>query len=403
VYYDYSKLRSKMSDCIIIILDGVGVGELPDADKYGDIGSDTLGNTAKKMGGLNLPNLQKLGLGNLHDVEGVPPINSPIASYGKMSELSKGKDSTTGHWELMGVVTEVPFPTYPDGFPEEIISQFTKLTGYEVIGNKPASGTVIIEELGDQHLESGKLIVYTSADSVFQIAAHTDLIPLEELYRVCEITREFLKPPHKMSRVIARPFNGKSGEYARTVDRKDYSVIPPDSLIMKQLENAGVEVVAIGKVSDLYAGLGVTRKLVSKSNAQGMNVLDELYSQKTDTDRLILLNLVDFDMLWGHRNNPQGMAKDLELFDEWLGGFLGTLCNEDLLLLTADHGNDPTSDSSDHSREFVPVIAMIKNNLIGTDLGTRATFADFGKTVADYFSVLGKFPGTSFLEQIRGK
>ena len=392
-----------MSDCIIIILDGIGVGELPDAGEYGDIGSDTLGNTARVHGGLTLPNLQKLGLGNLHKVDGVSPVDSPIASYGKMNELSKGKDSTTGHWELMGVVTDVAFPTYPDGFPEEIISKFTELTGYEVIGNKAASGTEIIDELGVEHIKSGKLIVYTSAESVFQIAAHTDVVPLEELYRVCDITREFLQPPHKMSRVIARPFAGSIGEFARTPDRKDYSVVPPESLILKQLENAGVEVVAIGKISDLYAGFGVTRKLVSKSNAQGMSVLEELYAQEAETDRLILLNLVDFDMLWGHRNDPLGMAKDLEIFDKWFGSYLQTLRNDDLLLLTADHGNDPTSESSDHSREYVPVIGMIKNNPKGSDLGVRSSFADFGKTVADYFNISGEFPGTSFLDQIRGK
>ncbi len=390
-----------MGIAIVIILDGVGVGALPDAAEYGDVGHDTLGHTALAAGGLALPALGSLGLGNLHAVAGVPPAASPRGGWGRMAEVSKGKDSTTGHWELMGVVTARPYPTYPDGFPADVLAAFTAATGYGVLGNKPASGTEIIQELGDEHVATGKLIVYTSADSVFQIAAHEDVVPLAELYRVCEVARRLLAPPHEVSRVIARPFLGAAGDYRRTPNRHDYSVVPPDELLLPQLAAAGVAVNAIGKISDLYAHRGVTAKVVSKSNAEGMAALSALYADTGAGPSLILLNLVDFDMLWGHRNDPVGMARDLEAFDRWLGGFLPRLRDGDLLLLTADHGNDPTTTSSDHSREYVPLLATLGGSRGGADLGTRPTFGDLGATLAEYFGLPAPVLGTSFLAALR--
>ncbi len=394
-----------MGIAIVIILDGVGVGALPDAADYGDAGHDTLGHTAAAVGGLALPNLGALGLGNLHAVAGVPPVPAPRACWGRMAEISKGKDSTTGHWELMGVVTARPYPTYPRGFPSDVLAAFTDATGYGVLGNKPASGTEIIRELGNEHVATGKLIVYTSADSVFQIAAHEEVVPLAELYRVCEIARRLLVPPHEVSRVIARPFLGAAGDYRRTPNRRDFSVEPPDELLLPQLAAAGVAVRAIGKISDLYAHKGVTARIVSKSNAAGMAALSALYAEVGAGPSLILLNLVDFDMLWGHRNDPVGMARDLEAFDRWLGGFLPELRDGDLLMLTADHGNDPTTASSDHSREYVPLLATWGGFRAGVaaaggDLGTRSTFGDLGATLAEYFGRPAPRLGTSFLAAV---
>jgi len=389
-----------LGNAIVIILDGVGVGALPDADEYGDAGSDTLAHTAAHVGGLTLPNLRGLGLGNLHQITGVPPVAEPVAGYGRMAELSKGKDSTTGHWELMGVLTARPYPTYPDGFPEDLIAAFSAATGYDVIGNKAASGTRIIQELGDDHVGTGRLIVYTSADSVFQIAAHEEVVPLEELYRVCAVTRRLLEPPHEMSRVIARPFVGTSGAYERTPNRRDYSIAPPDHLLLTRLAAQGVPVRAVGKIADLYNDAGISEKVKSKSNAAGMAALADLYGAVDGDDALLLLNLVDFDMLWGHRNNPEGMARDLETFDAWLGGFLAGLRAGDLLLLTADHGNDPTTPSTDHSREYVPLLAKLAGSDRGCDLGVRETFADLGATLAAYFGLDAPQLGTSFLEDL---
>jgi phosphopentomutase len=390
-----------VGNAIVIILDGVGVGALPDAADYGDAGHDTLGHTASAVGGLALPVLGSLGLGNLHAVAGVPPDAAPRGCWGRMAEVSKGKDSTTGHWELMGVVTARPYPTYPDGFPADVLAAFTAATGYGVLGNKAASGTEIIQELGDEHVATGKLIVYTSADSVFQIAAHEEVVPLTDLYRVCETARRLLVPPHEVSRVIARPFRGATGAYVRTPNRHDYSVEPPDELLLPQLAADGVAVRAIGKISDLYAHKGVTEKIVSKSNAEGMAALTALYAGAGAGPSLILLNLVDFDMLWGHRNDPAGMARDLEVFDRWLGGFLAGLRAGDLLLLTADHGNDPTTASTDHSREYVPLLATLGGAVAGCGLGTRPTFGDLGATLAEYFGRPAPRLGTSFLAAVR--
>ena len=392
-----------MATAILIILDGVGVGGAPDAAAYGDAGSDTLGNMARVVGGLDLPHLAGLGLGNVHAVDGVAPVASPRASWGRLQEVSAGKDSTTGHWELMGLVTDVPFPTYPDGFPPEVLAEFTRRTGYGVLGNKAASGTAIIAELGDEHRASGKLIVYTSADSVFQIAAHDEVCDIDELYRVCEIARAMLVPPHQVSRVIARPFTGASGAYTRTPLRHDYSVDPPTGLLLPVLTGHGVHVASIGKIYDLYNGAGIAESHTSRSNAEGMARLDELYAGGTpDSDRLILLNLVDFDMLWGHRNDPDGMKEGLEVFDRWLGPFLAAMRAGDLLLITADHGNDPTTPSTDHSREHVPLLAFHAGHENGIGLGLREGFMDVGATLAAYFGAPAPAKGRSFWSELPG-
>jgi len=391
-----------MATAILIILDGLGVGGAPDAADYGDAGSDTLANMAAQVGGLEVPNLQGLGLGNLHDIEGVAPVAEPAASYGRLEEVSSGKDSTTGHWELMGLVTTVPFPTYPDGFPSEIIDEFSRLTGYGVMGNRAASGTDIIRDLGDEHLRTGKLIVYTSADSVFQIAAHDEVCSLEELYRVCQIARDMLQPPHEVSRVIARPFTGKPGAYERTPYRHDYALDPPEGLLLRTLHSHGVRVLSIGKIYDLYAGVGIDETFPSRNNTEGMAQLARLCAEKEDQDTLFLLNLVDFDMLWGHRNDPQGMKRGLEEFDRWLGPFLDGLRAGTLLLMTADHGNDPTTPSTDHSREHVPLLAYLGGQRGGRDLGTRIGFMDVAATFADFFGSAPPRRGISFLSEIRG-
>jgi len=390
-----------MATAILIILDGLGVGGAPDAADYGDAGSDTLANMAAKVGGLDVPNLQRLGLGNLHRIEGVAPVAEPAAGYGRLEEVSSGKDSTTGHWELMGLVTEVAFPTYPAGFPAEVIDEFTRLTGYGVLGNKAASGTDIIRELGDEHRKTGKLIVYTSADSVFQIAAHDEVCKLQELYRVCKIAREMLQPPHQVSRVIARPFTGAAGAYQRTPYRHDYALDPPAGMLLPSLQAHGVRVLSIGKIYDLYAGVGIHETFPSLNNAEGMAQLARLLAKTGTTDTLLLVNLVDFDMLWGHRNDPQGMKNGLEEFDRWLGPFLKDLPVGTLLLMTADHGNDPTTPSTDHSREHVPLLAYLAGQPGGRDLGTRIGFMDVAATFADFFGSPPPRKGSSFLPEIR--
>jgi phosphopentomutase len=389
-----------MVTAILIILDGLGVGGAPDAADYGDVGSDTLGNMARVVGGLHVPNLASLGLGNLHRIQGVAPADAPRAAFGRLQEISAGKDSTTGHWELMGLFTEVPFPTYPDGFPAEVLAEFTARTGYGVLGNKAASGTTIIAELGDEHLATGKLIVYTSADSVFQIAAHDQVCDIDELYRVCAIAREMLVPPHQVSRVIARPFTGPSDNFTRTPLRHDYSVDPPVGLLLPRLQEHGVTVSSIGKIYDLYNGVGIDHSHTSRNNAEGMANLARLYASAPSGPQLLLLNLVDFDMLWGHRNDPAGMKQGLEEFDVWLGGFLAGMREGDLLLMTADHGNDPTTPSTDHSRETVPLLAYLAGRPGGQDLGCRVGFMDAGATIADYFGCPAPDRGRSFHRQL---
>ena len=385
---------------ILIVLDSVGIGELPDAGRYGDAGSNTLVNTARAVGGLRVPHLAELGLGNIVPISVVQPSPAPRGNYGKMAERSAGKDSTSGHWELMGLITERPLPTYPEGFPDQVIEPFERAIGKKVLGNKAASGTVIIEELGGEHIRTGCPIVYTSADSVFQIAAHVDVIPLAELYRLCRIAREQLQGPHAVGRVIARPFTGPEGRFQRTSDRKDFSLPPRGETVLDQLKEAGWPVVGIGKIEDLFAGQGLTEAIHTRNNAEGLVRLEE---QMSLVERgALLINLVDFDMLWGHRNDPRQYAHGLEEFDQALEWFLPLLRTDDLAVIAADHGNDPTTPSTDHSREYVPLLAFGPGLKKGVDLGTRDSFADIGATVAERFGLRGTGQGRSFWDRIRG-
>jgi phosphopentomutase len=387
-----------MNNFFLIVLDGVGIGELPDADLYGDKGSNTLKNMANQIGGLSLPNLQKLGLGNIEQIRGVIPTNSPKASFGKMAERSKGKDSTTGHWELSGLFVEEDFNYFPNGFPKEITDRFievTKCKGF--LGNKAASGTEIINELGDEHLKTGYPIIYTSADSVFQIAAHQDIIPLEKLYEICDITRyKVLKAPLLVGRVIARPFIGISGKYERTVYRKDYSLNPPSETVLDILLKDDIQTVAIGKINDLFNYKGIEIQEKTKSNLEGFQKILN-YASKSNNS-FVFTNLVDFDVYFGHRNDVIGFAKALKQFDDLLPDLFNLLDESDRLLLTADHGNDPTTPSTDHSREYVPLLYYGKNKP-SKNLGVRKTFSDAGKTVADFFKVKNNLQGVSFLNE----
>ena len=385
-----------MRNFFIIILDGVGIGELPDASNYGDTGSNTLYNISKAVNGLNLPNMQLMGLGNINEIFGVPPAENPLASFGKMKEVSKGKDSTTGHWEIGGLFVDTDFSYFPRGFSNDIIEKFISLTGCRgVLGNKPASGTEIIKELGDEHVKTGYPIVYTSADSVFQIACHEEIIPLNRLYEICEITRhQVLTPPLIVGRVIARPFLGKSGSYTRTTNRKDFSLDPPSETILDLVHMNNITTVAIGKVNDLFNYKGIKVREKTKSNEEGCNKLME-YADKV-SESFMFANLVDFDVYYGHRNNPKGFANALKQFDDFLPKFLSKLDESDALIITADHGNDPTTPSTDHSREYVPLL-FYQTNKDARNLGTRETFSDVAKTVADFFKLKNNLKGISFL------
>ena len=387
---------------VFIVLDSIGIGEAPDAAVYGDLGTNTLGNTAKAVGGLRLPELERLGLGNIAAISGVSPAKNPLGCYGKMQEVSKGKDSTTGHWEIAGLIITKDFPYYPKGFPSEVIGRFLSATGMRgVLGNRPASGTQIIEELGDDHVRTGFPIVYTSGDSVFQIAAHEDVIPLAEQYRICQATRDnVMIGQHAVGRVIARPFIGTSGKYTRTSNRKDFSLQAPGTTLLDVLHKCGVNTVSIGKIDDLFSGRGLREKVHTHSNAEG---IEEIIRHSAAMSRgFIMTNLVDFDMLYGHRQDPKGMAAALEYFDAQLPRILETIRGEDILILTAYHGNDPTDNSTDHSREFVPLLVYSRVGKRGVNLGTRKTFADSGKTVAHYFGADdASLAGTSFLNMIR--
>jgi len=391
---------------VLIILDGVGIGELPDAHRYGDEGSNTLCNTADAVGGLRLPNLETFGLGNIASIKGVKSVVSPRASYGKMAEVSKGKDSTTGHWEIAGLVLEKEFPTFPKGFPESLLKKFCDTTGSEgYLGNKTASGTAIIQELGSEHIRTGFPIVYTSADSVFQIAAHEEVIPLQKLYEICEKTRnEVCVDEFAVGRVIARPFVGTEGNFTRTTNRRDFSLEPPGTTVLDLLHDACIETVSIGKVDDLFAGRGLKKKLHTKSNAEGIEFIisesNRMSSAYGPVGGFIFTNLVDFDTLYGHRNDPQGMASALEAFDKELPRIVETIGEGDLLVITADHGNDPVTPSTDHSREYVPLLCYTKLKQVGKNIGTRPTFADLGKTVAEFFGVKNSLSGTSFLAEV---
>ncbi|NPV90369.1 MAG: phosphopentomutase [Firmicutes bacterium] len=382
-----------------IVLDSVGVGELPDAWKYGDEGSNTLGNISREVGGLRLPRMERLGLGNIIDIQGVRPQKQPAAAYGKMAEKSPGKDTTTGHWEMAGLILEQAFPTFPDGFPDELIGAFEKEIGRKTLGNVVASGTEIIKEMGEEHQKTGFPIVYTSADSVFQIAAHEETIPLDDLYRYCKIARELLKGPYAVGRVIARPFVGKPGSYQRTTHRHDFSLQPTGPMLLDRVKEAGLEVIGIGKINDIYVGRGLTRTTPAESNHDGMRKVIEMAADRSWSG-FLMANLVDFDSLWGHRNDSRGYTSGLEEFDRDLEALEPLLTPEDILMLTADHGCDPTTSSTDHSREYVPLLIAGERVKKGTPLGVRETFADLGATVADILNVPPLTAGTSLKQLI---
>jgi phosphopentomutase len=383
---------------ILIVLDGVGVGALPDAADYGDADSHTLAHVARAVGGVTLPNLEMLGLGNVADCAGLRPVGDPEGCYGRMAEASKGKDTTVGHWEMAGVVSERPFPTYPHGFPPDLIERFQEVIGRRVLGNRPASGTAIIHELGEAHERSGSPIVYTSADSVFQIAAHEEVIAVEDLYEMCRHARRLLRPPHQVARVIARPFVGAAGAYRRTARRRDFSVDPPAETLLDALKAAGYPVVGIGKIDDLFNGRGLTRSVPTGSNAEGM--AETIRTLGTTPRGLIFVNLLDFDTLYGHRNDAAGFARALEEFDRWLSDLYQALRPADLVAITADHGNDPTGAGTDHTREYVPLLVHGSRSARGVHLGTRATFADLGQTIADAFGLKRLTAGESFLDAL---
>jgi len=383
---------------ILIVLDGVGVGELPDAAEYGDVGSNTLAHVAEAVGGLALPNLEALGLGHIGHFAGIRTMGQPDGCFGRMGQLSKGKDSTAGHWEMAGILLEEPFPIYPRGFPKEMLDLFEQASGRKVLGNRPASGTEIIQELGEEHLRTGAPIVYTSTDSVFQIAAHERVVPVEELYRMCRAARKLLKPPHQVARVIARPFIGEPGLFVRTERRRDFSVEPPSPTLLDILKRSGQLIVGIGKIEDLFNGRGLTRSIHTGNNAAGMGETVRLL--KTMPRGLIFVNLADFDTLYGHRNNPSGYAKALQEFDARLPALLDAVRPGDLLCVTADHGNDPTTPGTDHSREYVPLLVVGPRLAQGVNLGTRRTFADLGQTVAEALGAPRLDCGESFLDAL---
>jgi len=382
---------------IVIVMDSVGIGELPDAAAYGDQGSDTIGNIAKQVP-LRLPTLRALGLGRVANLGGAAPPARPRGAVGRMAEASAGKDSVTGHWEMMGIVLDRPFPVFPHGFSDDVIQEFSRRTGRGVLGNKAASGTTIIDELGPEHMRTGSLIVYTSADSVFQIAAHEHVVPVPELYRACEAAYALVGEGLGVGRVIARPFVGAPGSFKRTANRKDYALPPAGETLLDRVTAASLPVVAIGKIEDLFAGRGITTAVHTRSDDHGM---DEVERQMASVDRgLIFTNLVDFDTQYGHRNDTVGYAANLERFDARLSAVLPKLRDDDLFVVTADHGNDPTTPSTDHAREYVPLVVTGGHVRAGVDLGTRRTFADLGQTLAEVFGVGRLQHGTSFLPQI---
>jgi phosphopentomutase len=391
-------MSQQVKRVVLIVLDSVGCGDAPDADAFGDHGSNTLANTSRAVGGLNLPNLGALGLGNLTNILGVPPVEKALGAFGRLTEVSAGKDTTTGHWELAGIILEDPFPTYSMGFPDELIAEFEARIGRRTLGNYPASGTEIIKQLGEQHLKTGQPIVYTSADSVFQIAAHEEIIPVSELYKQCLIARELLRGEHAVGRVIARPFTGQPGSFVRTERRRDFSLEPPAGTILDIIKDAGMEVMGVGKIEDIFAQRGLTQSNHTGNNMAGVDAI--LSFLEDDQGGLIFANLVDFDALYGHRNNPRGYADALEAFDQRLPEIMANLKNTDMLIITADHGNDPTTPSTDHSRERVPILIFGKAVKPNLDLGTRESFTDVAATIADLLRVEWCGEGESFARLI---
>lgn len=388
-----------MKRVILIVLDSLGVGALPDAAEYGDVGSNTLLHIYKACNGLKMDELLKLGMGNIEGLEEMPKVEKSVGAFGRINEKSKGKDTVTGHWEIGGVILDTPLNTYPEGFSDDIINEFMEKAGIKgILGNCVASGTEIIERLGDEHVKTGYPIIYTSADSVFQIAAHEDIISIEKLYELCEIARKMLVDDKVVGRVIARPFTGGNGDYKRTPNRRDYALDPFNKTMLEYLKEAGKEVVAVGKIEDIYNKKGVTAAEHTKNNMQGVDVtLDFMNKTK---EGLIFTNLVDFDMLFGHRNDPKGYGEAIEEFDNRLKEIYNNMKDDDILMLTADHGCDPTTSSTDHSREYIPILVKGKNVKENVDLGTLGAFTDIGKTILDYFNIENEIEGTSFLNKI---
>jgi len=384
----------------LVVMDSVGIGEAPDAKQFDDLGADTLGHIAERMNGLNMPTMGKLGLSNIREIKGIEKADQPLAHYTKMQEASNGKDTMTGHWEIMGLYIDQPFQTFPNGFPDDLLDELKEKTGRGIIGNKPASGTEILVELGEEHMKTGDLIVYTSADSVLQIAAHEDVVPIDELYEICETARKMtMNDKYMVGRIIARPFVGEPGAFERTSNRHDYALKPFGRTVMNALEDGGFDVVALGKISDIYDGEGVTKAIRTKDNDDGMEKL--IQSIDEDFHGLNFLNLVDFDAKYGHRRDPEGYGKALETFDERLPEVLEKLKEDDLLIITADHGNDPVHHGTDHTREYVPLIVHHKGVTSGKALPIRETFADIGATVAENFGVDMPKYGKSFLDEIK--
>ncbi|MED4163839.1 phosphopentomutase [Halalkalibacterium halodurans] len=383
----------------LIVMDSVGIGEAPDAEAFGDQGAHTLGHIAERMNGLHMPNMAALGLSHIRPIQGVEKVDKPKAHYGIMQEISSGKDTMTGHWEIMGLHIREPFRVFPNGFPEDLLNEIRELTGREILGNKVASGTEIIKELGDEHVKTGALIVYTSADSVLQIAAHEEVVPLEELYDICKKVRELtLDPKYMVGRIIARPFIGADGNWERTSNRHDYALKPFGRTVMNKLKDAGFDSIAIGKISDIYDGEGVTESIRTISNDDGMEKL--VRSMDQSFTGLSFINLVDFDAKYGHRRDPIGYGQALEQFDQQLADVVEKIGEEDVLIITADHGNDPVHHGTDHTREFVPLLVYTRGIKEGKDLGLRKTFADVGATIADNFQVEAPSIGTSFLHEL---
>ena len=396
----------KIRRVILIVMDSVGIGELPDAGEYGDIGADTLGHAAKAVGGVSLPNLESLGLGKLTVLRDEKPSHKDpagkniLGSYGKMAEASKGKDTTVGHWEMMGVIVKKPFPLYPDGFPPSVINKFETDIGRKTLGNKPASGTEIIQELGEQHCKTGFPIVYTSQDSVFQIAAHEDVIPLDDLYAMCKIARKILCGDHAVGRVIARPFTGKPGSFTRTRNRHDFSLEPAGETVLDRIKSEGLDSIGVGKIKDIFAGRGLTAHVNAGTNEEVLQAVAEGLANPGFKKGLLFANLVDFDMLYNHRQDPAGLIKALGVFDRFLPQLFDAMKEDDALFITADHGNDPTDHSTDHCREYVPIMACGARIAKGKNLGVRKSFADCGKTISEMLGVKLLPAGVSFAKEI---
>ncbi|CEK31484.1 phosphopentomutase [[Clostridium] sordellii] len=387
-----------MSRVIWMVIDSVGIGALPDSEKFGDVNVNTLGNIVKAYKDIQLPNMIKLGLSNIDGIDSLDSIDNPIGSFGRASEVSKGKDTTTGHWEMTGVLVETPFKTYENGFPKEIIDEFERKTNRKVIGNKPASGTAILDELGEQQMKTGEVIVYTSADSVFQIAAHEEIIPLEELYKMCEIAREIMMGENAVARIIARPFVGKPGAFERTSNRRDYSLSPFEDTVLDTIKKSNLDVIGVGKIEDIFNKQGITEAIHTKDNMDGVD--QTINYMKKENKGLIFTNLVDFDSKYGHRRDVEGYKKALEEFDARIPEIIDSMKDDDILIINADHGNDPTYKGTDHTREYIPVLVYGKNINKGYNLGTRKSFADIGATVADILNVDLPKHGESFKSEI---